>query len=46
MRHFRLAIKPRYLGNHAPQMKSYYGTLSRSHARSFKVRHEKSPKVW
>jgi len=26
-RHIRLAIKPRYLGNHASQIKSYYWTL-------------------
>jgi len=40
--HIRLAIKPRYLGNLTPQMKSYYGSLSGSHARSFRIRHEKS----
>jgi len=39
-RHTRLAIKPRYLGNHALQIKSYYGTLSGSHGRSFRIRHE------
>jgi len=44
-RHIRLAIKPRYLGNHASQMKSYYGTLSGSYGRSFRMRHEKSPKA-
>jgi len=44
-RHFPLAIKPRYLENHASQIKSYYGTLWRSHDRSFRIRHEKSPKA-
>jgi len=42
-RHVRLAIKPRHLGNHASQMKSYYGTQSGSHGRSFRIRHKKSP---
>jgi len=41
-RHIRLAIKPRYLGNHASQIKSYYGTQSGSRGRSFRIRHEKS----
>jgi len=41
-RQIRLAIKPRYLGNHASQTKCYYGTLSGSHGRSFNIRHEKS----
>jgi len=41
-RHIRFSIKPRYLGNHASQNKSYYGTLSGSHDRSFRIRHEKS----
>jgi len=36
-----LAIKPRYLGNDASQMKFYYGTLWGSHGRSFRIRHEK-----
>jgi len=27
----RLAIKPRYLGNHVSQIKSYYDSLSGSH---------------
>jgi len=31
------AIKPRYLGNHASQIKSYYGSLSGSHGRNFKM---------
>jgi len=44
-RHIRLAIKPRYLGKHASHIKSYYGTLSESHDRSFRIRHEKSPKA-
>jgi len=43
LRHIRLAIKPRYLGNHAPQIKSYNGTLSGSHGRSFRIRHENLP---
>jgi len=37
----RLAIKSCYLGNHASQIKSYCGTLSRSHGRSFRIRHDK-----
>jgi len=37
-RHFQLAIKPRYLGNHASQIHSYYGTLSGVHARSSRNR--------
>jgi len=41
-RHIRLAIKPRYLGNHASEIKSYYGTLFGSHGLSFRVRHEKN----
>jgi len=41
-RHFRLAIKPRYLRNHASQFKNYYRTLSGSHGLSFKIRHENS----
>jgi len=41
-RHIRLAIKPHYLGNHASQIKSYYGTLSGSHGRSIRIRHENS----
>jgi len=40
--HIRLAIKPRYLGNHASQIKSYYGTLSGNHGHSFNIRQEKS----
>jgi len=36
-RHIRLAIKPRYLGSHASQIKSYYGSLSGSHGRSFRI---------
>jgi len=44
-RHIRLAIKPRYLGNNASQMKSYYWTLSGSQARSFRIRREKLPKA-
>jgi len=45
-RHIRLAIKPRYLGNHAFQIKSYHWTLSGSHGRSFGIRHEKSLCYW
>jgi len=44
-RHIRFEIKPRYLGNHASQIKSYYGTLSGSHGHSFRIRHEKSPET-
>jgi len=40
-RHIRLAIKPRYLGNQASQIKSYYGTISGNHGRSFRIRHLK-----
>jgi len=43
LRHIRLATKPRYLENHGSQIKRYYGTLSGSHGRSFRIRHEKSP---
>jgi len=45
LRHIRLAIKPRYLGNHASQKKSCYRTLSGSHGRSFRIRQEKSPEA-
>jgi len=38
-------MKPRYLVNHASQIKRYYGTLSGSHGRSFRVRQEKSPEA-
>jgi len=40
-RQIRLAIKPRYLGNYASQIKSDYGTLSGSHSRSFRIHHGK-----
>jgi len=43
--HIWLALKPRYLGNHASQMKSYHGTLLGSHSPSFRIRHEKLPEV-
>jgi len=43
--YIRLAIKPRYFGSHAFQIKSYYGTLSGSHDRSFRIRYEKSPET-
>jgi len=36
-RHIRLAIKLHYIGNHASQIKSYNGTLSGSHDRSFRI---------
>jgi len=39
-RHIRLAISLRYIGNHAPQIKSYYGTLWGSHGRSFRIHHD------
>jgi len=42
-RHIRLAIKPRYVGKHASQIKSYYGILSGSNSRTFRIRHEKLP---
>jgi len=44
-RQIRIAIKPRHHGNHASQMKSYYGTLSGSYGRSFRIRHEKLPQA-
>jgi len=44
-RHIRLAIKLRYLGKHASQIISYYGTVWRSHDRSFTIRHEKPPEA-
>jgi len=44
-RHIRLGIKPRYLGNHATEMKSYFGTLSGSHGRFFRMRHVNSPEA-
>jgi len=37
--------KPRYLGNHAAHIKSYNGTLSGSHGRSFRIRHKNSPEA-
>jgi len=40
-RHIRLAMKSRYLGNHASHIKCYYGSLSGSHGRSFRIRQEK-----
>jgi len=45
MTSFPVGNKPRYLGNHTSQIKSYYGSLSGSHARSFRIHHEKSPKT-
>jgi len=40
-----LAIKLRYLENHASQLKSYYKSLSGNHSHSFRISHEKSPKA-
>jgi len=37
-----LQKKPRYLGNQGSQIKSYHWSLSGSHDRSFRIRHEKS----
>jgi len=39
------SIKNRYLRDHASQIKSYYGTLSGSHGRSFRIRYAKSPEA-
>jgi len=39
--HIRLAIKLGYLGDHASQIKDYYGTLSGSDGRSIRIRHVK-----
>jgi len=36
-------MKPCYLGNYASEIKSYWGTLSRSIGRSFKISHKNSP---
>jgi len=44
-RYIRLAKKPRYLGNHASHIRSYYGSLSRSHGRPFGIRHEILPEA-
>jgi len=44
-RHFRLAIKPCHLENHASQLKNYYGTLIGSHGPSFRIRHIKERKA-
>jgi len=44
-RYIRLAMKPRYLGNHASQIKSYYRTLSGSHGCSFRIRYENVPEA-
>jgi len=46
---FRLAMKPRYLGNHASQIKSYYGSLSWSIGRfviSIKTANINSKNLW
>jgi len=34
-------LKPRYIENHVSQITNYYGTLSESHGRSFRIRHVK-----
>jgi len=39
-RHIRRALKPRYLGKHASHIKTYYGTLSGIHGRSFRIHHK------
>jgi len=44
-RHIRIAIKPHWLGNHASQIKSYYGTLWGSHGRTFRIHNEKLPEA-
>jgi len=41
--------KTGYLANHSSQLRSYYGTLSGSHGRSFRIRQEKlreAPPNW
>jgi len=45
MTSYPVTIKPRYLGNHATQIKSYYRTLSGSHGRSFRIRYKNSPEM-
>jgi len=44
-RHIRIAINPRYLGNHASQLKSYYLSRSGNHILSFRIHYEKSPEA-
>jgi len=44
-RHIRLSIKPRYLGNHASHTKSWYGALSVSHGRFFRIRNKRLPEA-
>jgi len=39
-RYNRLETKPRYIGNYASQIKSCIRTLSGSHGRCFRIRHE------
>jgi len=39
------ALKHRYLANNETQAQIYYGTLSESHGRSFRIRYENSPEV-
>jgi len=39
---YPLAIKSRYFGIHASQIKSYYGLVSGSQGRSFRILHEQS----
>jgi len=45
MTSFSVGNKTLLSWNHASQIKSCYGTLSGSHGRSFRIRHEKSPEV-
>jgi len=42
MTSYRACNSTRYLENHASQINSYYGTLSGSHGRSFRIRQEKT----
>jgi len=44
-RHILLAIKPRYLGTHASQIKCFNRTPSGTHSRSIRICHENSPEV-
>jgi len=42
---WRLAIKARYLGNHASHVKSYYWSVSGSNGHTFRIHNEKSPEA-
>jgi len=44
-RHIHLAMKPRYFGSRASQMKSYWGTLSGNNVPFIIIRHENSPEA-